>query len=100
MAFKQFRNAFAIWGSVIVGAGNTAGTIVFGEDLDTGLTRSAANHLATLTGDRLEGDPLNTAGGSALTGNGDVGIDGSLLYWRTGGSIFHVTAASVGSIAV
>ena len=114
MAYKQIRHAVAIWGTLLVGAGHTAGSILFGQLKDTNLYREAADHLKTddafsiggsagIVGDvvgnaSVQGNPLNTQGGSALTANGQIGFDGSLLYGRTGGSIFSYTPS--GSIAI
>ena len=116
MSFWQIRRAVSVFGTLLVGGGKANGTITFGSLQDTEIGRVAANHLRTddaltiggtvglegllSSSTRLTGTPLNTAGGSALTANGDLGIDGSVLYWRKGGSIFQVAAASIGTIAV
>lgn len=96
MSYIQFRHSFALWGTLLVGAGQTNGTILFGQALDTNLYRSAANILAT--DDAFQANPINSQGGSALTVNGDMGFDGSQFYYRTGGSIFNLTPD--GTIAI
>lgn len=108
MSYWQIRKAVSIWGTLAVGGNHASGTILFGSAGDTELSRIGANHLRT--GDaftvggtagfasRVQASPLNTQGGSALTSNGDIGFDGSQLYYRTGGSIFNLTPD--GTIAV
>ena len=116
MSFWQIRRAVSVWGTLLVGGAKSSGTITFGSLQDTEIGRVGTNHLRTddaltiggtasfegaaVGAVSLSGNPLNTAGGSALTANGDMGIDGSVLYWRKGGSIFQVVIASIGTIAV
>ena len=116
MSYWQIRRALSVFGTLLVGGGKASGTILFGSLGDTELGRVAADHLRTddaltiggtasfegavVAAARFQGNPLATAGGSALAANNDFGIDGSLFYWRKGGSIFHVLADSVGSIAI
>ncbi len=96
MAYLQIRHALAIWGTLLVGAAQTNGTILFGQLMDTNLYRSAANILAT--DDAFQANPINSQGGSALTANGDLGYDGSTFYYRTGGTIYNLTPD--GTIAI
>ena len=96
MSYLQIRHSLAIWGTLLVGAANTNGTILFGQGQDTNLYRSAANILAT--DDAFQANPINSQGGSALGVNGDMGFDGSQFYYRTGGSIFNLTPD--GTIAI
>lgn len=96
MSYLQMRHSLAIWGTLLIGAANSAGTILFGEDLDTNLYRSAANILAT--DDAFQANPINSQAGSALSVNGDMGFDGSTFYYKTAGTILFLTPD--GTIAI
>lgn len=101
MSYWQVRRAVSIWGTLAVGGNHASGTILFGSAGDTELGRIGANHLRT--GDsltvggtvgssgRVTGTPLATASGSALAGNNDLGIQGSIFYYRKGGTIYSLT---------
>ena len=119
MSYLQIRRSLAIWGTIAIGSSGdvlisrgaanrldlasgdsfriaTDGSLQFGSD--SAIIRNAASDIGTATGDRFRGNPINSQGGSALSANGDVGFDGSTLYYRTGGTAYNLTPD--GTIAI